>query len=54
MSMAICYSCDGFIDTDEDLDCYDDVGHPRCENCREDLLKNDPQRFNGLYPNLND
>ena len=46
MSMVICETCDRLIDSDDDLDCFIEVGNMKrwhktevmCEVCREKLL----------------
>jgi hypothetical protein len=47
MSMDVCYHCDAYIDTDDDPDCYVEVGNMRrlhkticlCERCRDDRIE---------------
>jgi len=49
MSMDRCHDCDRLIDTDDDPDCYIEVGNMRsqtktvcvCEHCRELRLDRD-------------
>lgn len=35
MSIARCEKCDRLVDTDEDVECYDQEGQCFCESCRE-------------------
>jgi hypothetical protein len=39
MSFDKCTMCGGFVNTDDDPDCYEDVSVCVCENCREEYLK---------------
>ena len=47
MSMVICEDCDRLFDSDDDPDCFIEVGNMRrlhktkilCESCREDWLE---------------
>jgi hypothetical protein len=56
MSMACCTKCDRIVDTDDDLDCYE---NPRqvciCENCRDDDAPKElamPQELDALLEAL--
>ena len=46
MSMCVCENCDAYIDSDDDPDCFVEIGNMRrlnqtmvlCENCRDKLF----------------
>lgn len=46
MSMCVCESCDAYIDSDDDPDCFVEVGNMRrlnqtnvmCERCRDEYF----------------
>jgi hypothetical protein len=52
MSMDVCHDCDRPVDTDDDPDCYIEVGNMRrltqticvCEPCRERRIEEDERR----------
>ena len=51
MSMDRCHDCGRLVDTDDDLECYVDIGDQRwhmkevciCESCREDRIADDEE-----------
>lgn len=52
MSIVLCETCDRLIDSDEDPDCFVEIGNMRrlvytevmCASCRERLLEEDDRR----------